>query len=70
MICYPYLQLHITKEETLLTKSETRSNVLRSECDLNWLLPFVFGWPRLKFTVTRTFTKSFSFLNRVNILII
>ena len=44
-------------------------HVLRSECDLNWLLPFIFGWPGLKFTVTPTFTKSFSFLNRVNILI-
>ena len=45
------------------------SNVLRSECDLNWLIPFTFGWPELKFTVTTTFTKSFSFLNRVYILI-
>ena len=43
--------------------------MLRSECDLNWLLPFIFGWPGLKFTATPTFTKSFSFLNRVNILI-
>ena len=34
-----------------------------------WLLPLIFGWTGLKFTVTRTFTKSFSFLNRVNILI-
>ena len=43
--------------------------MLRSEWDLNWLLPFIFGWPGLKFTATPTFTKSFSFLNRVNILI-
>ena len=43
--------------------------MLRSECDLNWLHPFIFGWPGLKVTVTPIFTKSVSFLNRVNILI-
>ena len=45
------------------------SNVLRSECVLNWLLPLIFGWTGLKFIVTPTFIKSFSFLNRVNFLI-
>ena len=39
----------------------------RSECVLNWLLPLIFGWTGLKFKVTPTFTKSFTFLNRVNI---
>ena len=34
-----------------------------------WLLPLIFGWTGLKSTVTPTFTKSFSFLNRVNSLI-
>ena len=24
------------------------------QCDLNWLLPFIFGWPGLKFTVTHS----------------
>ena len=43
--------------------------MLRSECVLNWLLSLIFGWTELKFTVTPTFTKSFSFLNRVDILI-
>ena len=43
--------------------------VNRSKCDLNWLLPLMFGWPPLNFTVAPTFTKSFSFLNCVNILI-
>ena len=41
--------------------------MLRSERVLNWLLPLIFGWTELKSTVTPTFTKSFSFLNRVNI---
>ena len=40
-------------------------NMLRSECVLNWLLPLIFGWTGRKFTVTPTFTKSFSFLNRI-----
>ena len=40
--------------------------MLRSECNLNWVS---FGWPGLNFTGTPAFTKSFSFLNRVNILI-
>ena len=41
----------------------------RRGCELHWLLPFIFGWLGLKFTVTPTFTKSFSFLYGVNILI-
>ena len=32
------------------------------------LIPLIFGWTGLKFTMTPTFTKSFSFLIRVNIL--
>ena len=35
------------------------SRILRNH--LNWLLPFILGWPGLKFTVTPTFTKSCSF---------
>ena len=63
---------YITKDQMHLSKIWDMvflSNVLRSECDLNWLFPFTFGWPGLKFTVTSTSTQRLSFLNRANILI-
>ena len=53
-------------KSNLKPRSRLFSRILRYH--LNWLLLFIFGWPGLKFTVTPTFTKSFSFLNPVNIL--
>ena len=74
MICHPWLQLLIAHKRTNASDKNLRhgflvKRVIRTERDLNWLLPFIFDWPGLKFTVTPPFTKSFSFPNRVNILI-